>query len=104
MYTLVARDWLSKQTKLQPLQRDLLQKALAYYQEFAGEQDADPGIRIAAAWAFYRMGDIERRLGRLVESEHGYRQAIRVLESITEGKPMPAELARAACRQLRRPG
>ena len=65
---------------------------MPYYQEFAGEQDADPGIRVAAAWAFYRMGDIERRLGRLVESEHAYRQAIRVLESITEGKPMPAEL------------
>ena len=29
MYTLVAQDWLSKQTKLQPLQRDLLQKASA---------------------------------------------------------------------------
>ncbi len=87
MYTLVAQDWLSKQTKLQPLQRDFLEKALLYFQEFAGEKDADPSIRIEAAWAFYRMGEIERRLGNTEAGERGYRGAIESLEALGKGNP-----------------
>jgi eukaryotic-like serine/threonine-protein kinase len=82
MYTLVAQDWLSRSTNLQPLQRDFLQKALEYYEEFAGEEDVEPEVRTAAGWAFYRLGDIQRRLGKLAEGERGYRQAIEALEAV----------------------
>jgi eukaryotic-like serine/threonine-protein kinase len=92
MYTLVASEWLNKQTNLQPLQRDFLQKALAYYQEFASEKDTDPVIRIQTAWAFYRLGDIERRLGNLAAGEQGYRKAIETIETLAEGKAMRPEL------------
>ncbi len=81
MYTLVAQDWLSRSTNLQPLQRDFLQKALEYYEEFASEKDVEPELRTAAGWAFYRLGDVQRRLGKLAEGERGYRQAIEALEA-----------------------
>lgn len=92
MYTLVAQDWISRQINLQPLQRDFLQKALEYYREFASEKESDPGFRIAEGWAFYRLGDIQRRLGKLDEGERGYRQAIEALEALGEGKPPTPEL------------
>ncbi len=87
MYTLVAQDWLSRSTNLQPLQRDFLQKALEYYQEFASEKDVEPELRTAAGWAFHRLGDVQRRLGKLAEGERGYRQAIAALEAPVEANP-----------------
>jgi len=87
MYTGVARDWLSMQSNLQPVQRDLLQKALVYYREFASDEAVDPDVRISAALAFYRVGDIERRLGNLAPAERAYRQAIEALEALAAGKP-----------------
>jgi eukaryotic-like serine/threonine-protein kinase len=92
MYMLVAQDWLDKQAKLQPLQRDFLQKALAYYQEFASEKDAGPSIRTSAAWAQYRLGEIECRLGNFRQGEQGYRKAIEAIEAISQGKPVRPEL------------
>ena len=41
MYTEVAKKWLSQQPRLEPLQRDFLLKALAFYQEFARESGND---------------------------------------------------------------
>jgi eukaryotic-like serine/threonine-protein kinase len=87
MYTGVARDWLSKQSNLQPVQRDLLQKALVYYREFASDEAVDPDVRARAALAFYRVGDIERRLGNLAPAERAFRQAIEALEALSPGKP-----------------
>jgi eukaryotic-like serine/threonine-protein kinase len=92
MYTLVAQDWISKQTNLQPLQRNFLQKALEYYREFASQKESDPGFRIAEGWAYYRLGDIQRRLGKVDLGEQGYRQAIEVLEALGKGKPPTPEL------------
>ena len=88
MYMLVAQDWLDKQNKLQPLQRDFLQKALAYYQEFAGEKDADPSLRTSALWAQYRLGDIECRLGNFKQGEQCYRKGIEAIEAIGQGQPL----------------
>ena len=87
MYTGVARDWLRMQSNLQPVQRDLLQKALVYYREFASDEADDPDVRFSAAMAFYRVGDIERRLGNLAPAERAYRQAIEALEALAAGKP-----------------
>ena len=42
MYTEVAQNWLSQQPQLEPLQREFILKALAFYQEFARELGGDP--------------------------------------------------------------
>jgi tetratricopeptide (TPR) repeat protein len=83
MYTQIAEDWLGRQPNLQPLQRDFLLKALAYYQAFALENDPDPAVRAEAGVASLRVGEIQRKLGRHTEAERAYRQAITVLESIS---------------------
>ncbi len=42
MYTRVAEKWLRDQPGLRPLQREFLQEALAFYQEFARQRGDDP--------------------------------------------------------------
>jgi serine/threonine protein kinase/tetratricopeptide (TPR) repeat protein len=82
MYTQVAEAWLERQTNLQPLQRDFLIKALAYYEAFALDNDADPAVRAEAGEASLRVGEIQRKLGRPVEAERAYRQAITTLQTV----------------------
>ena len=81
MYTEVAESWLSRQTGLQPLHRDFLMKALAYYEQAAHEADDDPAFRVSAGMASLRVGEIERTLGRLDKAEQAYRRALATLES-----------------------
>ena len=48
---------------LQPLRKELLEKALRYYQEFLRQRGDDPAQREATAAAFYRVGDITGEIG-----------------------------------------
>ncbi len=100
MYTVVAPAWLNRQPSLQPLQRAFFEKALAYYEEFASENDADSELRTAGAWAALRLANIEHQLGKLDAAERGYQQAIAKLEPISPGEPTQARRTRAAGVQL----
>jgi tetratricopeptide (TPR) repeat protein len=70
---------------LQPLQREFLLKALAYYRAFSLEDDADPCVRAEAGVASLRVGEIRRQLGEPAEAERAYRRAIDVLEAAGGG-------------------
>jgi eukaryotic-like serine/threonine-protein kinase len=85
MYTNFAEEWLGRQPNLQPVQREFLRKALEYYQAFSLEKDPDPTVRAEAGEAALRVAEIQRKLGRIDESERAYRQAIAVLEAIPAG-------------------
>ena len=55
MYTDVAEQWLEQQAALEPMQQKFLQKALDYYQRFAGETSTDPSVRLKTAEAYDRV-------------------------------------------------
>jgi serine/threonine protein kinase len=80
-YTRVAQRWLRRQTNLQPLEREFLLKALAYYERSASEEGADPAIRTATGVASLRVGEIQRVLGELDPAEQAYRRALAILEA-----------------------
>jgi serine/threonine protein kinase/tetratricopeptide (TPR) repeat protein len=80
MYTRVAEKWLVDQPGLRPLQREFLQEALAFYQEFARQQGEDPDARIEQAVALRRVGDIQDALSNQEETERIYLQAIKILD------------------------
>jgi serine/threonine protein kinase len=82
MYTRVAEKWLVDQPGLRPLQREFLEDALAFYQEFASQEDQDPEARIDQAAALRRVADIEDALNRHEDIERILLRAISLLEDL----------------------
>ena len=88
-YTRVAEQWL--EDRLDPLQREFLEKALAYYREFAGAEANDPDARQEQGRAYLRMGDVLRKLGRHDEAESSYRRSIAILARLADEDPARLE-------------
>jgi serine/threonine protein kinase len=87
MYTEVAEQWLALEPHRKEAQRHFLLKALAFYEEFAREQSADPSVRLEAARACERAGNIHRMLGQHGPAEQAYRQALERLQQLTADFP-----------------
>jgi len=73
--------------QLDPICRDLLDKAQSLYQELALEHAADPALRRDTALAWFHLGDIHRHRDEYVESEAAYRQAIARQEALCRDEP-----------------
>ncbi len=84
MYTRVAEKWLVDQPGLQPLQREFLQEALGFYQEFARQRSEDPDAQIEQAVALVRVGDIDHSLRSHEQVERTYLQAIEILNDVID--------------------
>jgi serine/threonine protein kinase len=67
--------------------RELLERALRFYQECLREGGDDPAVRKEAALASGRMGDFLRLLGRYDEAAEAYRQGIRRLDALVAEFP-----------------
>jgi tetratricopeptide (TPR) repeat protein len=91
MYTEVAEQWLAQQAALEPVQNKFLQKALEYYQRFAGIEATDPQVRLKTAVAYDRVGLIQERLGRHPEAEAAYRRGLSILKQLTTDSPLLPE-------------
>jgi tetratricopeptide (TPR) repeat protein len=76
MYTEVAEKWLKDQPALTTLQREFLEKALAFYEQLAAEEGSSPQVRSENARAWQRVGAIRQALGRHAEAEAAFRRAI----------------------------
>lgn len=87
MYTQVAEKWLSHQPRLQPVQREFLEKALLFYTQFAEKSGADAATRQEAATAIRRVGEIRHKLGDSREAEQAYQEAINRLQSLADAFP-----------------
>jgi serine/threonine-protein kinase len=93
MYTKVAENWL--EDRLDPLQKEFLQKTLAHYQTLTGQAASDPGVQLEHARAFERMGDIQRKLGNVQDANTEYRRALAILEPSHARRPGDSETRRA---------
>jgi tetratricopeptide (TPR) repeat protein/tRNA A-37 threonylcarbamoyl transferase component Bud32 len=87
MYTQVAEKWLGDQPRMDPLQKQFLEKALDYYERFAQTASSDPSVRREKGQAYHHMGDILRKLGRHDEAEKAYRRAIDLLDRLAREHP-----------------
>jgi tetratricopeptide (TPR) repeat protein len=87
MYTGVARQWMEDQPGLQDVQKEFLQKALRYYQEFAREEDPDPGWEQERARAWVRVGEIQAGLGENQDAERAFGNAVPSLEALVQAAP-----------------
>jgi serine/threonine protein kinase len=75
MSSQVIEDWLAKQKELLPEHKAFLEKALAFYEEFARDTAEDVESRSGVADAFARVGRILDRLGRDREAERAWQQS-----------------------------
>ncbi len=90
-FTTVSDSDLLRVSGMQPLRRDLLQSALAFYQDFLKERGDDPAIRGELAAAFLRVGKIRRELGEWDASSNAYRQAQQLYEALSREAPASVE-------------
>src|SRR5262249_3799263 len=58
-----------------------------FYERFALSQSDDPRVRLEAARAGIRVGDIRYRLGETEAAERTHRQALDVLDGLVAGLP-----------------
>ena len=52
-----------------PIQQEFLKNALNYYEQFTRRSTNKPTVKLEHARAYQQMGDIQRKLGQLSESE-----------------------------------
>ncbi len=71
--------------QLDPLQKKFLEQALSYYEKFTSRAASDSSVKLEHGRAYQQMGDIERKLGRLADSETSYRRALGLLEPLAAG-------------------
>jgi serine/threonine protein kinase len=87
MSSQVIEDWLKKQGRLEPAQRDFLEKVLKYYEAFAAESGTSEEVRQSVADAHLRVGKIHCRLGQHAEGEAAYRRALELGASLANDFP-----------------
>jgi serine/threonine protein kinase/Tfp pilus assembly protein PilF len=91
MYSRVAKQWLSQQPQLEPLQREFVLNALAFYREFAREGGTDAAAQAAAAEAEHRAAEIHAKLGEHHEAELAYRRAVKLRAALMSRLPNAPE-------------
>jgi len=68
MFTRVSEDELLNEPGMQPLRKELLEKALKHYHYFLSESGENPAIRAEVAAAHYRVGFIKQVVGEYDEA------------------------------------
>ncbi|MGP0069030.1 MAG: protein kinase domain-containing protein [Isosphaeraceae bacterium] len=87
MYTQVAEK-LDDEEQMDDYQREILEKALGFYERFALPQSRDPQVRLEAGRAGLRVGAIRSRLGNIAAAEQADRQALEVLSRLAVDQPV----------------
>ncbi len=86
-YTQVSESRLLQASGLQPLRRELLQPALAYYEAFVEQHGDDPTVRAELALAYDRVGAITSAIGSKEQSQDAYRRAVEIYQELVRDNP-----------------
>jgi eukaryotic-like serine/threonine-protein kinase len=84
--------------RLDPLQKEFLEDALTYYEQFTSRVAHDPTVRLEHGRVYLQMGDILRKLSRPSESERAYQKAIEILQPLANRGAAGSEPKRALAR------
>ncbi len=84
--------------QLDPLQKEFLEDALHYYEQFTQRVAHDPTVRLEHGRVYQQMGDIHRKLGNFGDSDQAYRKAIEILEPLAGNSHAGPETKRALAR------
>jgi serine/threonine protein kinase len=84
--------------QLDPLQKEFLEDALRYYEQFTSRVAHDPAVRLEHGRVYQLMGDIQRKLARPAESEDAYRNALEIFEPLAAAAQASPVTKRALAR------
>ncbi len=76
MYVQIAEKWLADEPQMEPLQREFLLKAVAFFERYVEQEGNSPSAQIEVARALRRSGEVHFRLGDLPRAESAYQAAI----------------------------
>jgi tetratricopeptide (TPR) repeat protein len=91
MLTEAAEEGLADTPQMDPARRRLLEKALAFYQDFLTEKPTDPALRQELARAHRRVGNISQMLGRTEDAKRAYHEAVDLFTKLTADFPAEAD-------------
>jgi eukaryotic-like serine/threonine-protein kinase len=82
LFTRVSEDELLNEPGMQPLRKDLLEKALKHYKYFLAESGGKANVRDEVAAAHFRVGVILQTMGDALEAEKELLMAKTILEQV----------------------
>jgi tetratricopeptide (TPR) repeat protein/tRNA A-37 threonylcarbamoyl transferase component Bud32 len=100
MYTQVAEQWLSNVAGMTPVQIQFLEKALAYYEQFAHISADDLAGRADHARALHRVGEIRKAIGQLDLADQAHRAASDERQVLSQNFPDRPDLLADAAESL----
>jgi tetratricopeptide (TPR) repeat protein len=83
----VGGEGLEDVPQMEQWQREVLERALEFYEGFSDQDSADPVLRHETGRAYARVGTIQRMLGRHDRAEEAYRKALAVFERLAAEFP-----------------
>ena len=94
MLTRVGEEKLVHEPRMEKVRRDLLQKALRFYERFRDTQGDSLYLLLQTGRAQQRVGDIQQLLGEKAAAEKAFRSAIDFFTDLTRKLPNQAEIMR----------
>ena len=91
---------LTDQREMDSTQRDILESALRFYEDFVLRRDRDPAVRHEVGRAYQRIANIENRLGRSRAAETAYLRGLAVLDPLVAEHPTSLEYSRTQAEAL----
>jgi tetratricopeptide (TPR) repeat protein len=87
MLTQVGETWLRDMPGVDEVRRELLKKALGFYQDFSRQDQLDPALRLETGRAQRRVAKIYDLLGQRDDAEQAYREALSIFDELHRGSP-----------------
>lgn len=91
-FTTVSEDILLQQPSMQPLRRELLEKALHYYRGFLERRGRDEDLQQEIAETYYRIGRIEELIENCEAAQRSFAQAERLQRQLSKQAPDSRDL------------
>jgi tetratricopeptide (TPR) repeat protein len=86
-FTTVSQSDLLQKPGLQPLRRDLMQRALRYYEDFIAQRSDDPTLAVEVASAYFTVAMIRKEFGDKKEALAAFQRAAAVREALARENP-----------------
>jgi serine/threonine protein kinase len=93
-FTLVSQSTLFESPGLQSLRKDLLEKALNYYQELLDQRPGDPKLRVEIAATYLRLYQIYEVLDRRDQGALALQRGLQIIEGLLREYPASSKLFR----------